>query len=55
MASKRETATNKPNQGTQVMQSPISTINTGTESCSGKREGVLVTVSREIFPTPVTK
>jgi hypothetical protein len=39
----------------QVIDSPVGTVNTGTESCSGNREGVVVTVSRETFPHLVTK
>lgn len=39
----------------QVIDSPVGTVNTGTESCSGNREGVVVTVSHETFPQLVTK
>ncbi|HEY6765448.1 MAG TPA: hypothetical protein VI386_11795 [Candidatus Sulfotelmatobacter sp.] len=39
----------------QIVESPISTIDTGTESCSEIKDGVLVTVRHEIFSAPVTE
>jgi hypothetical protein len=50
-------STDKPSRqdGMQIMTSPVGTINTGTESCSVAKEGVLVTLSHEIFSAPITK
>jgi hypothetical protein len=56
-ATTKVSSTEKPSyqSGMQIMKSPVGTINTGTESCSVVKEGVLVNMAHGIIFCAVTK